>query len=315
MRSLLATLILLTMNAVFVQGQTKNPSFEAYINKYKDLAIYHQGVYKIPASITLAQGILETAAGTSRLALQANNHFGIKCKEEWTGKRIYHDDDAKGECFRAYNSVEDSYLDHSLFLSQRKYYVSLFALDIYDYTSWAHGLQKCGYATDKHYGTKLINIIETYGLSKFDKLKVTEIKPIRDDIYEIQISESFEKKHPELVNWRRRILQVNGVHYIQAQPNDTYEIIAYDAHMKLKRLLKYNETTQDHKLANGDIVFLQNKKKQASKGTENHVVKAGESMYSISQTYGIKVQSVYKLNKLKKDYVPKKGDILKVRKK
>ena len=315
MRSLLATLILLTMNAVIMQGQMKNQSFEAYINKYKDLAIYHQGAYKIPASITLAQGILETAAGTSRLAVQANNHFGIKCKEEWTGKRIYHDDDAKGECFRAYNSAEDSYMDHSLFLSQRKYYVSLFALDIYDYKAWAHGLQKCGYATDKQYGNKLINIIETYGLNKFDKLKVSEIKPIRDDVYEIKISEAFEKKHPELVNWRRRILQVNGIHYIQAQPNDTYEIIAYDAHMKVKRLLKYNETTKDHKLANGDIVFLQNKQKMASKGTPKHVVKAGESLYSISQTYGMQVKSVYKLNKLKQDYVPKKGDILKVRKK
>ena len=317
MRSLFATLILLTVNTVFMQGQTKNPSFEAYINKYKDLAIYHQGVYKIPASITLAQGILESGAGSSRLALKANNHFGIKCKEEWTGGRIYHDDDAKGECFRAYKSVEDSYQDHSVFLSQRKYYVSLFALDIYDYKAWAHGLQKCGYATDKQYGNKLINIIETYGLNKYDKQKVSDnkIKPVRDEIHAVKISEAFEKKHPKLVNWRRRILQVNDIHYIIAQPTDTYEYIAYDAHMKLKRLLKYNETTADHKLANGDFVFLQNKQKMASKGTAKHVVKVGESMYSISQTYGMKVKSVYKLNKLPDNYVPKKGDILKVCKK
>lgn len=317
MRSLLITLTLFTMAIVNIQGQTKNPSFEAYINKYKDLAIKLQQEYKIPASIKLAQALLESDAGRSNLARRSNNHFGIKCKEEWKGDRVYHDDDAKNECFRAYPSVEDSYLDHALFLSQRKYYVSLFSLDIYDYKSWAHGLQKCGYATDKLYGSKLVHIIETYGLNKYDKAKITDKQqqPVVEENPEIKLIREFEKKHPELINWRRRLHQVNGIHYITAQTNDTYEIIAYDARMKLKRLLKYNETTKEHQLANGDIVFLQNKKKQASKGTGSHVVKAGESMYSISQTYGMKVKSVYKLNKLKDGYIPKQGDILKVRKK
>jgi len=315
MRRLLITLTLFTVTVVNMLGQTKNPSFEAYINKYKDLAIQLQQQYRIPASIKLAQALLESDAGRSNLARKSNNHFGIKCKEEWRGNRVYHDDDAKNECFRAYSSVEDSYLDHAKFLAERKYYVSLFSLDIYDYRAWAYGLQKCGYATDKLYGSKLVGIIESYGLYKYDKARITERQPVIEEQPEIKLIREFEKKHPELINWRRRLHQVNGIHYITAQTNDTYEIIAYDARMKLKRLLKYNETTKEHKLENGDIVFLQNKQKQASKGTPNHVVKSGESMYSIAQLYGIKVKSLYKFNKLKDGYVPKPGDILKVRKK
>jgi len=311
MRNRLITLSMLVISMAYLQGQTKNPSYEAYINKYKDLAIQHQKLYKIPASIKLAQGILETAAGSSRLARQANNHFGIKCKEEWTGPRIYHDDDEKNECFRAYKSAEESYLDHSLFLSQRKYYVSLFKLDILDYKGWANGLQSCGYATDRLYGTKLIRIIEQYDLHKYDR-GGGSLDRIYDDAYEVKL------KIPGLPdfssNWKRRIHLTNNIHYITAQKNDTYEIIAYDANMKLKRLLKYNEVDRDHKLAVGDIVFLQSKKKQASKEHRIHVVQRGESLYSISQMYGMKLKSVYKLNKLKDDFIPKAGDTLRVRK-
>ena len=132
MRNILIGFILFVLNISFSFAQYKNPTYEAYINKYRDLAIQQQQLYKIPASITLAQGILETGGGTSRLARNANNHFGIKCKEEWRGARIFHDDDEKNECFRAYKSAEESYIDHSLFLSKRVYYVSLFDLDILD---------------------------------------------------------------------------------------------------------------------------------------------------------------------------------------
>lgn len=315
MRSLLVTLSLFTMSIVYSQGQTRIPAYEAYINKYKDLAIRLQQVYKIPASIKLAQALLESDAGRSPLARRSNNQFGIKCKEEWTGLSVLSDDDEKNECFRAYRTIEDSYFDHGEFLSKRKYYVSLFTLDIYDYTGWANGLQTCGYATDKKYAVKLLNLINTYDLAKYDRMRLTDKQPVISEPIEIKKSKDFEKKHPELVNWRRRILQVNGIHYIMAQPNDTYEIIAYDARMKLKRLLKYNEVSKGHTLANNDIVFLQNKQKQAAKGTARHIVKVGESMYSISQMYGIKVKSVFKLNKLKDGYIPKQGDILKVSKK
>jgi LysM repeat protein len=256
---------------------------------------------------------LESGAGNSRLARKGNNHFGIKCKKEWRGGRIYHDDDEKDECFRTYKTVEESYTDHSLFISKRIYYVSLFELDIHDYKGWAHGLQNCGYATDKSYGEKLVRLIETYELHKYDNTKGIEKRTICDDIYEIKLNTSeYEKKHPEITNWRRRIHETNGIHYITAQTNDTYEIIAYDTRMKLKRLLKYNEVTKDHKLKSGDIVYLQSKKKQASKEYSTHIVKEGESLYTISQLYGMKLKSVYKLNKLKYDYTPKPGDILKV---
>jgi hypothetical protein len=295
------------------EKKTKVPAFEAYIEKYKILAIKQQKEYKIPASITLAQGLLESAAGNSRLARQGNNHFGIKCKDEWRGGRIYHDDDEKNECFRTYKSVEDSYTDHSLFLAKRKYYVSLFDLDIYDYKGWAHGLQRCGYATDKSYGTKLVGIIETYDLHKYDKAKITEKTRIVDDIYEIKINTP-ENKRPAPVNWRRRILEINGIHYIEAQENDTYEFIAYDTRMKLKRLLKYNDTTKERTLQKGDRIYLQGKRSYAAKGNLVHIVKDGESLHSISQLYGMKLKSLYKLNKIKDSYAPKPGDTLKVRK-
>ena len=311
---LLIALILFTANVLCIQGQTKSPAFEAYINKYKNLAIQLQKEYKIPASIKLAQGLLETAAGSSRLARVGNNHFGIKCKEEWRGGRMYHDDDAIGECFRTYKSAEESYLDHSLFLSQRRFYVSLFDLDIYDYKGWAHGLQKCGYATDKAYGTKLIRLIETYELYKYDRAKVPEKKPIDDEIYEIKLNAPDKAGHQDPINWRRRIHQTNGIHYIVAQANDTYDDIAYDMHIKLKKLLKHNEITIANKPKSGDIVYLQSKKKYASKENKAHIVKAGDSMHSISQKYGMRIKSLYKLNKLKSNYVPQPGDVLKVRK-
>jgi len=297
-----------------VQGQ-RNAKYEEYINKFKTLAIQQQQEYKIPASIKLAQGLLETGAGASRLARQGNNHFGIKCKEEWTGGKMYHDDDAVGECFRTYKSAEESYIDHSKFLAYRKFYVSLFKLDIYDYKGWANGLQACGYATDKAYGRKLISLIETYELYKYDKAKIVKkTSTIKDDIYNIKINTPEPSKKHEPINWRHRILQVNGIHYITAQANDTYDLISYDTRLKLKKLLKYNEVEKGYKLKEGEIVFLQSKKKYASKDNAIYTVKSGDSMHSISQKYGMRMKSLYKLNKLKDDYVPKPGDTLKVRK-
>jgi LysM repeat protein len=314
-RILFAICLALTANAVYVQGQRANrmPHFEAYIEKYKDLAIQQQKEYKIPASITLAQGLLESAAGNSRLARIGNNHFGIKCKEEWRGGKMYHDDDEINECFRTYKTVEESFIDHSIFLSKRKYYVSLFDLDIHDYKGWAYGLQKCNYATDKSYGAKLVQLIETYELYKLDRAKIAEETYLDDDIYEIKLKTPNSKKFPAITNWRRRIHEVNGIHYITAQTNDSYDIIAYDTRMTLRRLLKYNESTREQRLKEGDIIFLQPKKKYASKGNILHIVKEGESLHSISQSYGMKLKSLYKLNKLKTKYTPKPGDYLRIR--
>lgn len=299
----------------YSQKYPRSPKYEEYIKKYKALAMQQQKEYKIPASITLAQGLLESAAGTSRLAVKGNNHFGIKCKEEWTGGRIYHTDDAPDECFRTYNSAEESYVDHSLFLAKRKYYVSLFDLDIYDYKGWAYGLQQCGYATDKSYGAKLVNLIETYELYKYDKGMTDDKRKLADDIYEIKVKTPDRTAHPSMANWRRRIHQTNDIHYITAQENDTYEKIAYDTRLTIKRLLKYNEATGNVKLKEGDIVFLQAKKKYASKNNKLHTVREGESLHSISQLYGMRLKTLYKLNKLPDNYTPVPGDVLKLRKK
>ena len=315
MRLFIAITVLIITSIFHMQGQQRQPRYEEYINKYKTLAIKQQQEYKIPASIKLAQGLLETGAGTSRLAREGNNHFGIKCKDEWTGGKMYHDDDAIGECFRTYKSAEESYIDHSKFLAYRKYYTALFKLDLYDYKGWANGLYAAGYATDKAYGRKLISLIETYELYKYDKAKIVKkTSTVKDDIYEIKINNPEPSKRYEPINWRRRILQVNNVHYITAQANDTYDFISYDTRLKSKKLLKYNEVEKGHNLKEGDIVFLQSKKKYADKGNNIHTVKGGESMHSISQKYGMRMKSLYKLNKLKDNYVPKPGDTLKLRK-
>ncbi|MGB5983227.1 MAG: glucosaminidase domain-containing protein [Nonlabens sp.] len=167
---------------------------ENYILDFKDAAIKEMQLYKIPASITLAQGILESGAGRARLAVEANNHFGIKCHTGWTGGKIYHDDDAKGECFRTYNDATYSYRDHSLFLTQRKRYAGLFNLRISDYKAWAKGLKKAGYATDRSYPDKLISIIERYGLDKYDQIAMETM-----DIEDLEVSESSTQKIKHLV--------------------------------------------------------------------------------------------------------------------
>jgi LysM repeat protein len=313
-------LLFACITVIYGQAAERSPQYEQYIKKYKSLAILQQKEYGIPASITLAQGLLESAAGSSRLAVNGNNHFGIKCKDEWRGGKMYHDDDAKDECFRTYRSAEESYIDHSLFLAKRKYYVSLFTLDIYDYKGWATGLQRCGYATDKSYGRKLISLIESYELYKYDRMKPGQIErkkekkytPIVDDIYEIKVKSDNEIS---TANRYRHILEINDTHYIKTNSNDTYDKIAYDTKLSIKRLLKYNEISADFPIKKGDVIFLQAKKKYAPKNSLTHVVAEGESIYSISQKYGMRLETIYNLNKLPKDYVPKPGDILKLRKK
>ena len=160
---------------------------QQYIDKYSKIAMEEMQLYKIPASITLAQGILESTSGTSALSSRSNNHFGIKCHKSWKGKRTYHDDDEKGECFRVYKHPSYSYRDHSLFLAERKRYMELFKLKITNYKGWAKGLRKAGYATNKRYPSKLIRIIEDYNLYKYDALAlgktVEEIKEEKQDFH------------------------------------------------------------------------------------------------------------------------------------
>ncbi|MCL3854104.1 MULTISPECIES: glucosaminidase domain-containing protein [Parabacteroides] len=280
--------------------QRKIPSYEKYIKTYSDLAIQHQKKYKIPASITLAQGVLESGAGQSDLARRSNNHFGIKCHSDWRGGRVYHDDDLRGECFRKYKRVEDSYDDHSRFLAERPRYASLFRLNIKDYKGWAKGLQKCGYATDRAYANKLIKVIEDYELYRYDSAKGGKTTTQKTSQTAKQLA-------------RYTIYKTNGLLYVYAKSNDSFEQIAGSLGFRVKDIKKYNEVPEDFPLQKNDIVYLEKKKKKADKPNYDHVVQIGESMHSISQKYGIQIKSLYKINKKDKDYVPEEGDVLKLR--
>ena len=279
--------------------QRKIPSYEKYIKTYSALAIEQQKKYKIPASITLAQGLLESGAGQSDLARRSNNHFGIKCHSDWRGGRVYHDDDLRGECFRKYKRVEDSYEDHSKFL-KRSRYDRLFQLKITDYKGWARGLQKCGYATDRAYANKLIKVIEDYELYRYDTGKV----------HKLTRQEKKKLKYPTV---KYTIYRTYGLLYVYAKENDSFDQIAQNLDFPVKDLKKFNEVPEDFPLQKGDIVYIEKKKKKADKPNYDHVVQVGESMHSIAQKYGIQNKSLYKMNKKDKDYVPEEGDVLKLR--
>ena len=287
-------------------GQTRVSTYENYIHKYSDLAIAHMEKYRIPASITLAQGILESGAGMSDLARRSNNHFGIKCHRGWNGGAVYAADDTPNDCFRKYKSVEDSYQDHSEFLAYSSRYSALFDLSITDYKGWARGLQKSGYATDRAYANKLIKLIEDYELYRFDDKKYRKgVSPRERD----------EERRREVaqVTWTHQPYITHGLVYVIAVDGDTFGNIAREFGFNERDLLKFNEVPEDFPLSEGDIVYFQKKKTRADKPYEFHTVQVGESMYSISQKYGIQLRNLYRLNKKSYEYVPEEGDVLKLR--
>lgn len=282
-----------------------NQRYQTYINQYRDLAIEQMLKFKIPASITLAQGLLESGAGYSELATKGNNHFGIKC-HGWTGRKTYHDDDEAQECFRAYNNVYESYEDHSLLLSRQPRYRSLFSLDGDDYKGWAHGLKKCGYATSPTYAQKLIGIIELYKLQQYDKAKKYD-RFMESRTYKDSPSAKGGILHP--------IHRYNKNYYIVVKQGDTFRSLGKELSLSYRKIAKYNERNKRDKLVVGETIYLKKKQKKADKTYKNrpHTVKPGESMYSIAQYYGMRVKSLYKKNGLSPDYVPKVGDKLRVR--
>ena len=213
-----------------VSAQSRNRLYMQYIDTYKDLAIRHQKKYKIPASITLAQGLLESGAGRGTLARKSNNHFGIKCHNKWTGARVYHDDDAKGECFRKYKHPEDSYEDHSLFLTRNMRYAQLFELKSTDYKGWARGLQRCGYATDKAYASKLIQIIELYDLYQYDRKGRSS-----QEIPKLPVG---YKPH--------QVYRSSGLYYIEVRVGDNLKNIGKEFGISVKKLCSYNEIPKDY---------------------------------------------------------------------
>lgn len=286
--------------AALSQQMVWNQRYQEYIDIYKDVAIEQMLKYDIPASITLAQGVLESGAGKSELTRRSNNHFGIKC-HGWSGRTSYHDDDERGECFRAYDNAYQSYEDHSKFLRGSQRYKPLFKMKRTDYKGWAKGLKTCGYATSPTYATKLINIIQLYKLHRYDTEK------------------HYDKDQVELVRRQngllRHILTFNNNKYVVARKGDTFRDIGADVKVSYRKLARYNERDKDAVLEEGEYVWLKKKQRKAPKDYEGrlHYVRSGESMYSISQKYGIRLKRLYKLNGLSPDYVLHVGDGLKLR--
>ena len=276
-----------------------NQVYQNYINQYKDVAIEGMLKYGIPASITLAQGLLESSAGRSDLVIQGNNHFGIKC-HGWTGRTIYHDDDARGECFRAYKNALESYEDHCKFLRERPRYRSLFDLDRTDYRGWAYGLKRAGYATNPSYAQMLINIIELYKLYEFDKAKhydrfmvkhSGEEPPILTPDNGLPAYTPIVGPHP--------IHKYNENYYIIVRQGDTFKSLSKELDISAHKLARYNERNKKDKLIPGEFIWLKKKRKKAPKNFKNrpYYVRKSESMYDIAQKYGIRLKSLIKKNK------------------
>lgn len=297
--------VLLFSPMLTAQPAEKNLTRTQYIEQWKDEAVKQMHLYGIPASITLAQGILESADGNSALAKYANNHFGIKC-HEWDGASFIQDDDESDECFRKYESTEESYSDHSEFLTGRSRYSDLFELQLTDYEGWAKGLKAAGYATNPKYADMLITLIEDNDLYEYDQLEEVASKNIPDD-------DDIEFPN-ELASVVRDIfVHPNDIDYIIVKQGDTPYSLARELDMWVSQLYKYNELTEDDILSPGDVIYLQPKRSKAQE--DYHTVLEGETMYSISQKYGIKLDKLYEKNLMEPGTQPAVGQLLYLRNK
>ena len=303
---------------------------KAYLRQYSETAVNEMYRSGIPASITLGQGLLESAAGKSYLAVKANNHFGIKC-HNWKGETIYSDDDRPNECFRKYRSADESYRDHSDFLRYNDRYKFLFDLEPTDYKAWAYGLKKAGYATDPEYASKLIRLIEDYRLWEYDQAaseapdstssKKEEKPEDNGGIRRLPLSPSrietpapIDDRQRETFsfNLSRKMYSLNGVAFVYAEKGETYESIARDFHLFKKEILRFNDLSSPAELHPGDIVYIQKKKNQAAKDLNRHVWTEGDNLWKVSQRYAVRLSALKKLNK-DTDYF-EEGDLVTLRK-
>lgn len=274
-------------------GQNVNSQYLNYIEKYGELARRQQKEHGIPASITLAQGLLESRAGQSTLAASGNNHFGIKCHSTWTGETMLRSDDAPDECFRVYATAEESFRDHSLFLHGRRY-SRLFDLDPSDYAGWATGLRECGYATDPNYGYKLISIIELYKLYEYDLVPKGPRKDTSDEDALFIVSQ-LKSSHA--------VRRSRGLHYVIAVPGDTYASIAAEFDVDARRLADYNDAPKGVKapIRAWEEVYLQPKLDSAPKNVKKVTIGEDETAHSVSQRYGVSMKLINELNPRYKD--------------
>ncbi len=305
----LFVLFLVVVQFAIAQKPVAQTTREEYILKFKDLAISEMKRSGIPASITLAQGCLESNNGNSRLATEGNNHFGIKCKKNWAGKRIHHDDDALNECFRKYNNAEESYVDHTDFLMTSPRYGFLFALHATDYTQWAHGLKKAGYATSPTYAERLIKIIEENQLFLYDQ---GEEAPIAEK------EKSEEKKtHGPLVKQRSsRLIELrNGLKSVVVQEGDSFESLARELGKSNWELYHYNDYNEGYQPRVNEILYIEAKLKKADRKHETYTATGGDTMHFIAQRFGLRLKSLYRRNRMKPDEEPVGGELIYLRKK
>ena len=285
---------------LLAQPAERRISRDQYINMWKDEAVFHMNKYGIPASITLAQGILESANGNSALAKYANNHFGIKC-HGWDGPGFTADDDKKNECFRKYENASESYRDHSIFL-QKKRYAECFTYKTTEYKKWAKGLKKAGYATNPKYAYLLIDLIEQHQLYKFDVVAGKAAKP---QIVKLEPKENDEKEIVYTVGHKIKFKD-NGVRFVIATSGDTFYKISKEFNLTLSQLYKFNDLSKNDVLQINDVIYVEPKRNKSK--TDFHTVVKGEDMREISQTYGIKLKKLLKKNNMKASDKIKAGD-------
>ena len=300
---LLLFLLFAPCSLSLLKAQRTNQAYWTYIDQYKDWAIEQMHQYGIPASITLAQGLLESNAGRSRLATQANNHFGIKVGGTWTGPYIVQSDDRPDDRFRKYRSVRDSYIDHSKFLQQKRYQ-GLYRLSKTDYKGWARGLKAAGYATSQTYAEALIRVIEMYSLDQFDTGKYRKSAIVNPSN---PVDEFFR---------RHTVYRGNKNYFIIVEVGDNMATIAEMAGVSLRKLYKYNDLPKDYAPTAGDIIYLQKKRKCASREFRKypiHIVEVNQSLFDIAQLYGIRLKSLCELNGWEEPHAVQVGEILRIR--
>lgn len=315
---LLVAVLIFAVNQVF-SNERRRYTPQEYIETYSEIAIEEMRLHGIPASIKLAQGILESGFGNSVLAMNSNNHFGIKCNG-WTGRTVLHDDDAKDECFRAYNDPIESWRDHSQFLRTRPWYAPLFKLDITDYRAWAHGLKKAGYATNPRYAQLLIRVIEENNLAQFDLIAMNKAPelPAAPNLRSASSrpakpapAQGVEDFAPVSFDPVRVVKTNNRIRYIVAIPGDTPERIAQEMNMREWQIVRYNELENGRQIQTGQIVYLQPKRNQGVRAV--HIVRHGETMWDISQQHGIRLEQLLSRNNMQAWEQPQPGQKLLLR--
>ncbi len=332
-KCLIVLMLLTVMNGYAQQSEAVTD----YINQYRALAIEEMQRTGVPASIKLAQGILETEAGKSDLVIRSNNHFGIKCKTSWTGEKVYHDDDARQECFRKYSSAEDSWFDHSNYLKNTPRYASLFKLDPTDYKGWAYGLKSAGYATNPKYPQILIKYIEQYNLNDYSLIAMGR-KPANVDMASMKTPVKTDTKssgspflenisvqsnpsnsqvetvvpvkaEQSVVTYPENEFKINNTRVIYARSGTSLLTIAQRYNVRFNHLLDFNEFKDGtEQLSKDQLVYLQRKRKQGQ--NEYHIVEQGEDLYTISQKEGLRLESLLVYNQLSMDMKPAAGEKL-----